>query len=62
LPPIEADRIELQQLLLNLIVNAIEAMTEARTRELFIVSNKGDANDVRVSGVRFRPGLGPGGD
>jgi C4-dicarboxylate-specific signal transduction histidine kinase len=59
LPPIEADRIELQQLLLNLIVNAIEAMSEARTRELLIVSNKGDAKDVRVSVCDSGRGLDP---
>jgi PAS domain S-box-containing protein len=59
LPPIEADRIELQQLLLNLIVNAIEAMSEARTRELLIVSTKGDANDVRVSVCDSGRGLDP---
>jgi PAS domain S-box-containing protein len=59
LPPIEADRIELQQLLLNLIVNAIEAMSEARTRELLIVSKKGDAKDVRVSVCDSGRGLDP---
>jgi PAS domain S-box-containing protein len=59
LPPIEADRIELQQLLLNLIVNAIEAMSEARTRELLIVSNKGDAKEVRVSVCDSGRGLDP---
>lgn len=59
LPPIEADRIELQQLLLNLIVNAIEAMSEAHTRELLIVSKKGDAKDVRVSVCDSGRGLDP---
>jgi PAS domain S-box-containing protein len=59
LPPIEADRIELQQLLLNLIVNAIEAMSEAHTRELLIVSEKDDAKDVRVSVCDSGRGLDP---
>jgi PAS domain S-box-containing protein len=59
LPPIEADRIELQQLLLNLIVNAIEAMSEAHTRELLIVSKKDDAKDVRVSVCDSGRGLDP---
>jgi C4-dicarboxylate-specific signal transduction histidine kinase len=40
LPPVLADRIQLQQVLLNLIVNGIEAMadTETRSRELAIRS------------------------
>jgi len=59
LPPIEADRIELQQLLLNLIVNAIEAMSDTRTRELLIVSTTSDAKNVRVSVCDSGRGLDP---
>jgi C4-dicarboxylate-specific signal transduction histidine kinase len=33
LPPVQADRIELQQLLLNLIINANEAMSDGAKRD-----------------------------
>jgi C4-dicarboxylate-specific signal transduction histidine kinase len=59
LPPVQADRIELQQLLLNLIVNAIEAMRDGAKRNLLITSNKDGANYVRVSVCDSGRGLDP---
>jgi C4-dicarboxylate-specific signal transduction histidine kinase len=59
LPPIQADRIELQQLLLNLIMNAIEAMSDGASRDLLIASAKDDANSVRVSVCDSGRGLEP---
>jgi light-regulated signal transduction histidine kinase (bacteriophytochrome) len=47
LPPVQADRIELQQLVLNLIINSIEPMSDGARRDLLIVSTKDDANCVR---------------
>ena len=49
-PPILGDRVQLQQVMLNLIVNSIEAMKEADgTRELSITTQRGDAQEVLVS-------------
>jgi PAS domain S-box-containing protein len=51
LPLILGDRIQLQQVLLNLIENGVEAMLEIkdRSRELLIKSAKNDAREVMVS-------------
>ena len=59
LPPVQADRIELQQLVLNLIVNAIEAMSDGARRHLSISSTTDDANHVRVSVCDSGRGLDP---
>jgi C4-dicarboxylate-specific signal transduction histidine kinase len=59
LPPVQADRIELQQLVLNLIVNAIEAMSDGARRDLSISSTTDDANHVRVSVCDTGRGLDP---
>src|SRR5260370_2789640 len=49
-PPILGDRIQLQQVVLNLMLNAIEAMSEVsdRRRELSVSSAKYEQNDVLV--------------
>ncbi len=51
LPEVLGDRIQLQQVILNLVMNGIEAMTSVteRPRKLLIQSQRLDANDVRVS-------------
>jgi PAS domain S-box-containing protein len=50
LPLVSADGVQLQQVMINLIVNAVEAMASSgeRPRELTIVSGTEDANDVFV--------------
>ena len=61
LPLIQADRVQLQQVILNLIVNAIEAMRDVGegAREL-LISTGGDAsNGVHVSFRDSGPGLAP---
>jgi C4-dicarboxylate-specific signal transduction histidine kinase len=61
LPPVTGDRIELEQVLLNLIVNAAEAMSTVhdRARELTIVSRQDGSDavlvEVRDSGIGLDP-------
>ncbi|MBK5002844.1 AAA family ATPase [Pseudomonas sp. S31] len=58
LPPVLADRVELQQVLLNLIINALEAMAEVDegTRTLHI-STALEQQSVRVTVVDSGPGF-----
>jgi PAS domain S-box-containing protein len=50
LPQVVADRVQLQQVLMNLMINGIEAMKDAdRTRELAIKSRRAEADQVLVS-------------
>jgi PAS domain S-box-containing protein len=60
LPPIRGDRIQLQQTVLNLIMNAVEAMSEARegSRDLRI-STAEDLKGVLVAVRDSGPGLNP---
>ena len=53
LPPVFADRVQLQQVILNLVINAIEAVGNIKEgpRELTITSARDDAGGVLV-GVR----------
>ncbi len=59
LPPISGDRVELQQVVLNLIINAIEAMTGTSEgpRELLVTTEKAKAGGVLVSIRDSGPGL-----
>jgi len=61
LPLVSADRVQLQQLMINLIINAIEAMAGAGDgpRELTIVSGIDDADDVVVEVQDTGRGLDP---
>ena len=56
-----ADRVQLQQVIINLIVNAVEAMINIadRSRSLTIASGKDDANVVFVEVQDTGPGIGP---
>jgi PAS domain S-box-containing protein len=59
LPVVLADRVQLQQVLLNLVSNAIEAMTRVgeSARELAVISGGGDAAGVFVEVRDSGPGL-----
>ena len=62
LPPVRGDRVQLQQVVLNLVMNSVEAMREVddRSREL-VVETYRDASGFVVAAVRDSgPGLGPG--
>ena len=62
LPDIEGDRVQLQQVVLNLILNAIEAMSQTSdgTRDLFISSAPDGADGVQVTVRDSGPGFDPG--
>jgi signal transduction histidine kinase len=60
LSPIEGDRVQLQQVLLNLVVNAIQAMaTIEGTRDVLITTSATDADFVLVRVADSGPGLDP---
>jgi signal transduction histidine kinase len=61
LPNIWGDRIQLQQVMLNLIMNAIEAMSEVNegSRDLLISTNKAEADGVLVAVSDSGQGLPP---
>ncbi|MBB5460195.1 AAA family ATPase [Paraburkholderia sp. Cpub6] len=62
LPFIEADRVELQQVLLNLIMNALEAMSGVSDGERqLVVSTEVESNCVLVTVRDSGPGFGLGG-
>jgi PAS domain S-box-containing protein len=60
LPQVMADRVQLQQVLMNLMINGIEAMKDAdRTRELTIKSRRAETDQVLVSVNDTGVGLPP---
>ena len=61
LPPILGDRVQLQQVILNLIMNAIEAMSEVSegSRELLISTSEVESDGVLVAVSDSGPGLPP---
>ena len=61
MPPILGDRIQVQQVILNLMINAIEAMNGINDapRELLVSSAKDDSQSVLVAVRDSGPGLDP---
>jgi PAS domain S-box-containing protein len=63
LPLIQGDRVQLQQVILNLIINAVEALSSLRegARELVITTGKGEPDGVLVVVRDSGPGLSSAG-
>jgi signal transduction histidine kinase len=61
LAPVAGDRVQLQQVILNLVMNGIEAMTgvEGRARELVITTRNLDPDQVQVTVEDSGTGLDP---
>jgi signal transduction histidine kinase len=61
LPLIQGDRVQLQQVVLNLIINAVEAMSglSEGSRELLIGTGKDASGGVLVAVQDSGPGLNP---
>ena len=59
--PVQGDRVQLQQVILNLVLNAVEAMgsVEAGPRELLISTEQTEANGVLVTVRDSGPGIDP---
>ena len=60
LPRIQGDRVQLQQVMINLIINAIQAMTDVEgLRELHISAEQNESDGVRVALRDSGPGVSP---
>jgi signal transduction histidine kinase len=61
LPLVQGDRVQLQQVVLNLIINAVEAMTEMSegSRQLLIGTRKEGSDELLVTVQDSGPGLHP---
>jgi two-component system sensor kinase FixL len=59
LPPVAIDRVQVQQVLTNLIRNAVEAMTHATERRLIIDVKPASEGGIAISVADSGPGLAP---
>jgi signal transduction histidine kinase len=59
--PVEGDRVQLQQVVVNLVLNAVEAMgsVEGGARELLVSTEQTEANGVLVAVRDSGPGIEP---
>ncbi len=59
LPPVSIDRIQIQQVLINLLKNAAEAMEHSPRRELKVAIGRMSDEDVQVEVADSGPGIAP---
>ena len=59
LPPVHIDRVQIQQVVTNLVRNAVEAMFESSTRELTIAAAVGRDTVVEIAVTDTGPGITP---
>jgi len=59
LPPVHVDRVQIQQVLVNLLRNAVEAMSQSPKRELSLMVKRHDAERVEVVVRDTGPGIAP---
>ena len=57
LPPVSIDKIQVQQVVLNLVRNAVEAMSESEPRMLKVVTGNGSDGMIMVEVMDTGPGL-----
>jgi two-component system sensor kinase FixL len=57
LPPVMIDKVQVQQVVMNLVRNALEAMTEVAVRRLTIATSLADDGMIEVSVADTGPGL-----
>jgi two-component system sensor kinase FixL len=57
--PVMVDRIQIQQVILNLVRNALEALQAVQHRELKIITRVLDAETVEVAVIDTGPGIAP---
>jgi signal transduction histidine kinase len=62
LPSVMADRVQIQQVILNLILNGIQAMraVEDRERVILVRAQRGDGDQIRVAVQDCGIGIDPG--
>ena len=62
LPQVRGDRVQLQQVVLNLVMNSIEALNavDDRSREMIVQSSRGENGSIVVAVCDSGPGFGPG--
>ena len=59
LPCVQGDRVQLQQVLLILIINAIEAMRDVEEERELLISTRNEPDDVSVEVRNSGPGFAP---